>query len=229
MEATAENIQKAKAFVLQKWKERAAERGLPEPANLENACKFASMFAQRIFGGQIQGNWHHQYVVKDGQIIDLTDGKHRYHDKTFWNNPGHKASMESCRHRVEKWVREFLSENRTDTNWYREASKRLGKEWVFHNIWSADIPAVEKEGLQGGSFSQAPGFDFGKDAWIAVRLSDLRNPKNHQYGSITAIEPQWGPGYGKNDGFHVIPADRVALVDRRGRLIRMLQDKRNQD
>jgi hypothetical protein len=73
--ATPDLIDRAKQFVLRKPQERAMERGYSEvPADLSNACKFASLFAQRIFGGQRRGNWDHQYLVlPNGQPLGLTE------------------------------------------------------------------------------------------------------------------------------------------------------------
>ena len=117
--ATPENILKAKEFVFRKWKERATERGLPTPQDLSSSCKFGSLFAQKIFGGKLQGNYDHQHVVlPDGQIIDFSHDaedvkslRNPYkHDKKFWNNPDHRESMASCLPRVNQWVEEFSSE-----------------------------------------------------------------------------------------------------------------------
>lgn len=121
--ATPENVERAKQFVLQKWIERAKDRGYPEhalPTDLSSSCKFTSQFAQRIFGGELRGNWHHQYVqLPDGQMLDLNldaeDVKKlgtlaHNHDRKFWRNPEHRESMASCRGRVDDWVREFLGQ-----------------------------------------------------------------------------------------------------------------------
>jgi hypothetical protein len=64
---------------------------------------------QRIFGGQLRGNWDHQYLVlPNGQRLDLTEpsqnltdiqaaGRDPYqHDRRFWNNRDHRESMASC-------------------------------------------------------------------------------------------------------------------------------------
>lgn len=104
---------------------------------------------------------------------------------------------------------------------------KLGSEWVYHNTWKKDLPSIVEEGLGAGSFTSKPGFDFGRDTWIAVRLSDLRNPREHLYGKAIAIEPQWDPGGYDNDSHpitssHVIPADRVVVVDKRGRVLASL-------
>ncbi len=115
--ATPENLERAKEFVLKKWRERAAERGLPEPEDLSSSCKFSSLFAQAIFGGQIQGHHEHQYLVLNGEIIDLNkdaadvkamDDPHT-HDESWFGNEDHLDSMESCKPRVRDWVREFTA------------------------------------------------------------------------------------------------------------------------
>lgn len=92
------------------------EMGRDEPADLSSSCKFASLFMQRLFGGELQGNWHHQYVVlPSGERIDPTDAvgvstsNPYFHDKGFWGNQEHQASMKSCLPRVERWVQEFLN------------------------------------------------------------------------------------------------------------------------
>ena len=98
-------IQRAKEFLLQKWQERAVERGRTKvPSDLGGACKFASLFAREIFGGELRGNWDHQFVMVDGQRVDLTEGspldsegRNPYrHDKRFWMNREHRDSLASC-------------------------------------------------------------------------------------------------------------------------------------
>jgi hypothetical protein len=101
--------------------------------------------------------------------------------------------------------------------------KKLGAGWVYHNTKTSDLPQIAREGLEGGSFTRKPGFDFGGDTWIAVRFSDLRNPEEQSYGKAVSIEPQWGPGMGE-DTFHVIPSTRVAVVDKSGKVIKALSD-----
>ena len=115
------------------------------------------------------------------------------------------------------------------------SGKKLGPGWLYHNIWAKDIPIIEKEGMQAGSFTDHPGFDFGRDAWVAVRKEDLRHPATHQYGDAIAYEPQWEAASWREEtqvdpsGANVhskeqwtVPANRVALVDKQGLLIRML-------
>lgn len=113
--ATQDNIAKVKEFVFKKWQERAVERG-ETVRDLSNSCKFTSMFAQKIFGGEIRGNYNHQYLVLGNKIIDLNDEaddvlkmKNPWqHDKKFFGKRDHKASMKSCEPRVDQWVEEFI-------------------------------------------------------------------------------------------------------------------------
>jgi hypothetical protein len=113
---TPENINAAIQFLREKWLERAKEHNRPNPESLEGACKFASMFAQRLFGGQLRGNEQHQFLVlPSGQIIDLTNAvgveeeNRTRHDRSFWGNPEHRKSLQSCEPRIERWVQEFLA------------------------------------------------------------------------------------------------------------------------
>lgn len=116
--ATPENLKRAQEFVLKKWRERAAERGRFEPKDLSSSCKFSSMFVQAVFGGEIRGNYDHQFVVLNGQIIDLNkdaedvrDMEDPYeHDESWFGNDEHLDSMESCKPRVRDWVRDFQAE-----------------------------------------------------------------------------------------------------------------------
>jgi len=135
--ATPANIERARAFVLRKWQQRVSEMGRPVPDDLSGSCKASSMFAQRVFGGKIMGNYHHQFVELDnGDILDLnadaadvakvrsdfvarqagkTFSGERHtlprdphsHDRTWFGNPDHKDSMKSLEPRVAQWVKEF--------------------------------------------------------------------------------------------------------------------------
>jgi hypothetical protein len=121
IEPSEENIARARAFAMEKWKERARERGSPDPADLSYSCKFTSLFAQRLFGGKIQGNYDHQFLaLPDGKIVDLNidaedvkklgDRAHQ-HDPLFLNkrNRDWRDSMQSVQPRVDRWVEEFKS------------------------------------------------------------------------------------------------------------------------
>jgi len=107
---TPGNIRKARAFVLVKWRERAAEMGRPQPRTARGACKFASLFAAAVFGGDLRGNWQHQWAEVDGQIIDLSVRNGDYtHDITFFGNADHAESMTLCMPRVAQWLAEFAA------------------------------------------------------------------------------------------------------------------------
>lgn len=121
LSAAPQELDAAKAFVRARWRERAAERGMPDPGDdLAGACKFASLFAQAVFGGDLRGNYDHQFVVIDGIVIDLCEeasdvrdlvrrgsDPHR-HDPEFWGNPDHQESLASCQPRVARWVEQYL-------------------------------------------------------------------------------------------------------------------------
>lgn len=125
-------------FVLTKWQERAAERGLPEPRDLSMACKFAAAFAQGVYGGDIEANELHTWVRLNGQVIDLTHTSHDTQmlyrgevpesmkhyvdahevemgelyspDEHFMASPDFKESMASNRPRVEAWLVEYRAQ-----------------------------------------------------------------------------------------------------------------------
>jgi hypothetical protein len=108
---TLEWIGRAKEFLKQKWAERHKElkrEGMP--TDLAGACKFASLFAQSLFGGVIKGNPQHQVLKGPKGIIDLTDAfdpSTFHHDTEFFGNPEHLKSMASCKARVAQWIAEF--------------------------------------------------------------------------------------------------------------------------
>lgn len=117
---THNHIMRAREFALKKWKERAQERGSPEPADLSYSCKFTSLFAQKLFGGKIKGSWDHQYLeLPDGMVIDLNidaedvralgDKAHTHDPSFFRGNHDWRDSMQSIKPRVNQWVKEFRS------------------------------------------------------------------------------------------------------------------------
>jgi hypothetical protein len=125
---TPETIAMATAFLLRKWQERRLEK-YPRgpsynaafgwnnpPEDLSSSCKFSSLFAQKIFGGEIRGNYHHQFVViPDGSVLDLNidaaDVKAlknpQRHDHRFFRSRDHRESSASCEARVATWVDDF--------------------------------------------------------------------------------------------------------------------------
>lgn len=101
------------------WRERARERGRQDPEDLSGSCKFTSLLAQRLFGGRLRGNADHQYLELPGKVrVDLNaeardvlalqaDGIDPWrHDPLFWGNSDHRASLLSCKARVDQWERQ---------------------------------------------------------------------------------------------------------------------------
>ncbi|MDQ3920211.1 MAG: 2'-5' RNA ligase family protein, partial [Acidobacteriota bacterium] len=105
----------------------------------------------------------------------------------------------------------------------------LPPDFVYHNTSREAVDAIEREGMDQGSFSDRP-IKFGGDSWIAVRRGDLPDPQEHTYGNAKAIEPSYEfKNYDNPDdpsayslGRHTIPADKFYLVDKKGRVIRQL-------
>jgi hypothetical protein len=114
VEPTLANLRSARAFLQHKWRSRAAELGRSKPQDLAGACKFAALFTQRVFGGRLQSNYDHDYVVRDGQTLDLTnaEGVTRpgpyTHDRLHHAHIEHLESLELNLPRVDAWVQEFL-------------------------------------------------------------------------------------------------------------------------
>jgi hypothetical protein len=163
---TDEIIEKAKAFCLRKWVERhierfpglAADRPDMTPTDLSYSCKFTSLFAQKLFGGVLRGNYHHQYLISNGKKIDLNIdaadvkrlGKKAYrHDAKFFGNRHHQASLDSCMPRVNQWVEEFKSELNLTESWeatpkdFGFRSDNPGGDWLASKQRRAEADAVE--------------------------------------------------------------------------------------
>jgi hypothetical protein len=105
---------------------------------------------------------------------------------------------------------------------------------VYHNTRSTNLEAIKREGLEAGSFSNKP-IDFGGDVWLAVSKADLPKLDEYQYGDATAYDPRYEyMQYEKDEnGFcigeitkarHVIPADKIYVVTKRGRVVSKLSD-----
>jgi hypothetical protein len=134
--ATQANLAMARKFVFEKWRERAQDLGNPIPTDLSGSCKFTSRFALEVFGGEIQGNFFHQWVELRGLIIDLNEHSHDVaelaagripgqmlayaqasrrmvpadlytHDALSLRSPDHRESMASVAPRVTRWVAQF--------------------------------------------------------------------------------------------------------------------------
>jgi hypothetical protein len=114
---TPATIERAKAFLLTKWRLRAHDIGLDVPVDLTGSCKFSSLFAMLVFGGHLAGNSDHQFVVKNGVVLDLNaeaadvgNLPEPYRQEPgFIGNREHRQSMRSCLPRVLRWVEEFAT------------------------------------------------------------------------------------------------------------------------
>jgi hypothetical protein len=118
IKATTENQRRASRFLLRKWQERrlessrAFQKTTTSPTDLSGACKFCSLFAVKLFGGELQGNEAHQWVEFGGEVIDLTDnvdGGEYLHDDEFWLNEDHLDALASCLDRVSRWLQEYTA------------------------------------------------------------------------------------------------------------------------
>lgn len=120
--ASPDVIEAARGFLLARWKERAAERGLPEPRDLSRSCKFSALFARSVFGGRLEGNRHHVYLrLPDRRLLDLNEDAcdvasmrergldPHCHDPFVWKEREHLASIRSCSGRVAAWVHLFTA------------------------------------------------------------------------------------------------------------------------
>ena len=112
LEPSALELFCARKFLQAKWLERAVEKGMPVPETLDGACKFASIFAQSLFGGELQGHKEHQYLLHNDVKIDLVaengvGGADCWNDADFFWNPEHRDSLKSCLDRVTEWKMEY--------------------------------------------------------------------------------------------------------------------------
>lgn len=170
MNATPDIVEAARKFIAKKWAERAKELGREKPENTKTACKFASMFAHRVFGGTLEGNARHQYLrTADGHVLDLTDWSDESayrHDASFFHNPEHAESMSSCKQRVDSWVAEFVQKHPV-----RESLLQEGKVRIEH--WNEDMDDP---------------WDVADKAEAAFRASGLRPMSNKELGHIAFDE-----------------------------------------
>jgi len=97
-------------------------------------------------------------------------------------------------------------------NWYKKAQKNIElSQWVYHNTKSEFLEQIKKEGLVQGSFSNKP-IDMGGDIWLAIDKKILpTKTQEHQYGSVTAIEPAWNN--------FIIEPDKLYLANKRGKIL----------
>jgi hypothetical protein len=120
MSPSQHEIEKAKIYLLKKWKDRQIELGRDAPADLSGASKFASLFAKELWGGEVQGNEFHQYLVLGSHVILdlcedsssvndlLLDGVDIYqNDALFIGSAEYVSSMASCNPRVQLWIADY--------------------------------------------------------------------------------------------------------------------------
>ncbi len=113
-----EHFAHAKVFIFRKWCELASERHKCPPTDLSGACKYGSLFMNRVFGGVIHGHYEHQYNRIAGRIVDLSHDamdvgnmtNPYLHEPDFFTIPEKQVSLNNCLPRVECWVIQFISE-----------------------------------------------------------------------------------------------------------------------
>lgn len=118
--ADAAHLDLAARIASEGWRERAAERGLPVPADTSGACVFTSLFGLHLFGGRILGNYDHQHLVlPDGRRWDpcaenadvralLERGVDPWRQgRKGFGGRDHLEGMASCLPRVALWIERF--------------------------------------------------------------------------------------------------------------------------
>lgn len=121
---TPELFELAKEIASEGWISRSKEKHQPLPEDMSGGCKFSSIYFKLLFGGQMQGNYLHQFNVLNGKVFDLNKdcndvkqmkkefidkiGENPYkHDICFFGNPDHIESMQNCFNRSLEWSKEF--------------------------------------------------------------------------------------------------------------------------
>jgi hypothetical protein len=120
LEATEEALDEARAFVFEKWCERAQRLGRPTPYDLSSSCRFSSLFVRFVFGGTLKGNLRHMFNEIDGQIIDLNKNaldvrnmeqnqmQPYCHVESDILHPDYRERVETCVLFVKQWSDEFI-------------------------------------------------------------------------------------------------------------------------
>lgn len=136
------------------WNERRAERFLMPSKDMSGSCKFGSLFLRALFGGEIRGNSDHQYVIREGRILDLSAKARDVaqlddpygHAADWFNDPDLRDSLESCLPRVVTWITRFeteLSRLKDCTMTYEEQRKSLEAQLVVLKV------RLKRVGLEG--------------------------------------------------------------------------------
>jgi 2'-5' RNA ligase/GNAT superfamily N-acetyltransferase len=190
---TDEWIGRAKEFLAEKWTQRHTElqrEGVP--TDLKGACKFASLFAQKLFGGRVRGNPEHQIVQTPHRIIDLTDQfdpNTFHHDKEWFGNPEHEESMQSCMPRVNQWYEEFKQKYPPETSVTAAGATGVGDLGLAKKVMHELMPVL---GMQLPEpelkiVNQPRAGWLGRDTW---RVGYERGYGNWTWGDNTRIDIQ---------------------------------------
>lgn len=120
--AEGAEVDDLRTFMLERWKARALEQGLPVPDDLSSSCKFGALLVKELFGGEIRGNWAHVHCrLADGRILDPSRSAEDVetirarnldpydHDRSFIRSHDFRDSLGTCRPRVRAWVEEWRS------------------------------------------------------------------------------------------------------------------------
>lgn len=95
------------------WAERQIERGQLQTSDRSGSCKFAALMARQVFGGRLDGNDEHVFVIKNGSLLDINRQQEdvlelgvRAHMSMPWTleHPDYREALASCLPRVERWI-----------------------------------------------------------------------------------------------------------------------------
>ena len=110
-----------RTFLLEMWNERAMEMYNSKVDDLSMSCKFVSLFCFKLFGGTLQGNYNHSYLVIEGKIFDPTYPSSMFDtfkvqkvdpyeiDNNTYFNDDYQESIYSCEPRVDIWINLFMN------------------------------------------------------------------------------------------------------------------------
>lgn len=107
---TQDAIEEAQAFCLMKLREEAGDEAIKD---LSGSSRVTSLFAQKLFGGQIEGNDSHQFLrLTDGDICDLNCEAADVLKMTspYDVNPDFRQSVENGG-QISRWIHEFVRDS----------------------------------------------------------------------------------------------------------------------
>jgi hypothetical protein len=116
---TSHQFAHAKDFVFRMWCQLAIERDIAAPDDLSGACKYGSLFVRELFGGEIEGNYSHQFNRVDGRLIDLSHDardvglmlRPYQHDPDYFDIPEYQQKLAACMPRIDRWVSAWVQES----------------------------------------------------------------------------------------------------------------------